>query len=368
MKDVSESSDWNSLIAALPGAHILQTREWALVKAAYGWIPTPKIWHDPDGQIVAAAMVLERTIRLGGFSSMLRILYIPRGPVMDWRDEVLRIRVVHDLQCLAQKRRAIFIKIDPEIITGTGIPGSEEAYSDPTGLACKDYLQTNGWRLSNDQIQFRNTVWLDLEGQEDDWLARMKQKTRYNLRLAQRKGVTVRIGNLDDIGMIYKMYAETSLRDGFVIRSEDYYHKVWSDFVKAGMAEILIAEVGGQPVAGLILFNFAGRAWYLYGMSREAHREKMPNYLLQWEAMKRAKNYGCSHYDLWGAPDVFDASDDMWGVYRFKEGLGGKVIRTIGAWDFAEQPWIYNLYTQFLPRVLDLMRRKGRQRVQREVS
>ncbi len=120
--------------------------------------------------------------------------------------------------------------------------------------------------------------------------------------------------------------------------------------------EPLIAEVDGEPVAAIFVFYFAGRAYYVYGMSRNAHREKMPTYLLQWEAMKRAKAKGCKVYDLWGAPDVFDESDSMWGVYRFKEGLGGKVVRTLGAWDYAPNPFWYKLYSEIIPRVLDVMR------------
>lgn len=124
----------------------------------------------------------------------------------------------------------------------------------------------------------------------------------------------------------------------------------------------LIAEVAGEPVAAIFLFMFAGRAYYVYGMSRDAHREKMPTYLLQWEAMKRAKAFGCASYDLWGAPDEFDESDSMWGVYRFKEGLGGDVIRTLGAWDYAPNTLLYRLYTEVMPRVLDVMRSRGREK------
>jgi len=90
------------------------------------------------------------------------------------------------------------------------------------------------------------------------------------------------------------------------------------------------------------------------------HREKMPTYLLQWEALKRAKAKGCTVYDLWGAPEVFDESDSLWGVYRFKEGLGGKVVRTLGAWDFAPSPLWYTMYSQIIPRVLDVMRSRGK--------
>ena len=118
------------------------------------------------------------------------------------------------------------------------------------------------------------------------------------------------------------MYLETSLRDGFIIRPEGYYRLLWSTFISGDMAIPLIAEVDGTPVAGLLLFYFAERSWYLYGMSTDLHREKMPNYLLQWEAIRISKNLGCKVYDLWGAPDVFDADESMWGVYRFKKGLG----------------------------------------------
>jgi peptidoglycan pentaglycine glycine transferase (the first glycine) len=196
----------------------------------------------------------------------------------------------------------------------------------------------------------------------------MKQKTRYNIRLAQKKGVSVRQGSEADIDLLYRMYAETSQRDGFVIRSKDYYEMVWRAFMRAGMAFPLIAEVDGEAVAGLFLFTFAAKAWYLYGMSREVQREKMPNYLLQWEAMRAAKAAGCLNYDLWGAPDVFNESDSMWGVYRFKEGLGGTVIRTLGAWDFTPRPLVYGIYTSLLPRILDIMRRRGKVRVRREAG
>ncbi|HEX2978881.1 MAG TPA: peptidoglycan bridge formation glycyltransferase FemA/FemB family protein, partial [Anaerolineaceae bacterium] len=175
-----------------------------------------------------------------------------------------------------------------------------------------------------------------------------------------KKGVTVRQGSTADLALLYRMYAETSIRDGFVIRSETYYRHLWETFMTAGMAHALIAEVEGEPAAGLLLFTFARRAWYLFGMSRQAHREKMPNYLLQWEAMRLAKSLGCTSYDLWGAPEQFDETDSLWGVFRFKEGLGGTVTRTLGAWDYTTQPWLYTLYTRILPRILEMMRRRGK--------
>jgi lipid II:glycine glycyltransferase (peptidoglycan interpeptide bridge formation enzyme) len=213
---------------------------------------------------------------------------------------------------------------------------------------------------------------------EEEMLSRMKQKTRYNIRLAEKKGVALRVGTLNDLGMLYKMYAETSMRDGFVIRDEGYYKTVWELFMAGNQspvtnyqlpyAEPLIAEVNNEPVAAIFIFYFARRAYYVYGMSRDMHREKMPTYLLQWEAMKRAKAKGCTMYDLWGAPETFDESDSMWGVYRFKEGLGGKVIRTLGAYDFAPSPLWYKMYSEVIPRVLDVMRSRGKARTKQNLG
>jgi lipid II:glycine glycyltransferase (peptidoglycan interpeptide bridge formation enzyme) len=170
--------------------------------------------------------------------------------------------------------------------------------------------------------------------------------------------------------MLYKMYAETSVRDGFVIRDESYYQTVWGTFMESDSpgCEPLIAEVDWEPVAAIFVFYFAKRAYYLYGMSREVHREKMPNYVLQWEAMRRAKAAGCNAYDLWGAPDKFDESDSMWGVFRFKQGLGGDVVRTLGAWDYTPRPFWYKMYSEVIPRVLDFMRSRGRSRTKQEIG
>ena len=387
-----EGKIWNSIISKLPNPHFLQTHEWGQVKAKYGWSPLYAIWT-ADGKIqvfketdnwslntdhcIAAALILKKTIPIGGMSARLSILYAPKGPLLDWTNETLRDRVLSDLQAFARQQGAVFLKMDPDVILGAGVPAREGDVIDPQGQAIMSELKWRGWRYSADQIQFKNTVLIELSPYEDELLGRMKQKTRYNVRLAEKKGVVLRIGKQEDLSLLYKMYAETSVRDGFVIRDEGYYKTVWELFMAGGessivsrqssipFAEPLIAEVDGEPVAAIFVFYFAARAYYVYGMSRAAHREKMPTYLLQWEAMKRAKAKGCTVYDLWGAPEVFDESDSLWGVYRFKEGLGGKVVRTLGAWDFAPNPFWYKLYSEIIPRILDVMRSRGKAKTKR---
>ena len=368
------SNFWNDLISKLPNPHFLQTSEWGQVKAKYGWTPLYAVWTSTGkfsvtdnwspiaDDCVAAALILKRQILRNSFAKRLSILYSPKGPLLDWANESLRTRVLTDLQAYARQQGAIFLKMDPDVVLGTGVPGGEGEVVDADGQAVMNEMKRRGWEYAADQIQFKNTVLIDLNPTEEEILARMKQKTRYNIRLAEKKGIDLRVGTVGDLPMLYKMYAETSVRDGFVIRDEGYYKTVWTLFMNATepTCEPLIAEVDGEPVAAIFVFYFAGRAYYVYGMSRNLHREKMPTYLLQWDAMKRAKARGCTVYDLWGAPEVFDESDSMWGVYRFKEGLGGHVVRTLGAWDFAPSPLWYKLYSDVMPRVLDVMRSRGK--------
>jgi lipid II:glycine glycyltransferase (peptidoglycan interpeptide bridge formation enzyme) len=290
-------------------------------------------------------------------------MYLPKGPLLrDWSDVKLRDMVLHDLSHIARQNHAIFLKMDPDVPLGRGIPDTMEAEIDPVGKSVLEDLTRRGFHYSDEQIQFRNTVRIDLTTPEDELLAQMKQKTRYNIRLAARKGVSVRTGGQDDLPMLYQMYAETSLRDGFAIRGENYYRSLWGTFMAQHepTCRPLIAEVDGDAIAALILFWFAGCAYYLHGMSRAVQRNKMPNFLLQWEAIKAAKNAGCRIYDLWGAPDVFSEDDSMWGVFRFKQGFGGVVLRTLGAYDLPIRPTFYQIYTKILPKVLDVMRRRGK--------
>lgn len=379
------SNSWNQIISNLPDPHFLQTYEWGQVKAKYGWSPYYAVWKADGkftvsqttdnwslvtGDIVAAALILKRTA-FRRFS----IFYAPKGPLMDWANESLRKRVLDDLQSFAKKQGAIFLKLDPDVVLGRGVPVSVDEVTENSGQAVRSDLKRRGWVESSDQIQFRNTVMVDLSASEEDILMRMKQKTRYNVRLAEKKGVSVRVGKIEDLEMLYKLYAETSVRDGFVIRDEEYYMTVWKTYMLKAegqtsepIAVPLIAEVDGEAVAAIFLFMFAGRGYYVYGMSRDKHREKMPTYLLQWAAMKHAKAHGCLTYDLWGAPDVFDESDSMWGVYRFKEGLSGEVVRTLGAYDFAPNKFWYAMYSDVMPRVLDFMRSRGKEKTKQVVG
>ncbi len=349
---IDDRDEWDSALQTLPRPHALQSWDWGAFKERWGWQATRLLWQQ-EGQPVAAAQVLRRRL----LHTPLSIMYAPKGPLLAYNDAALFDTVLCALEEEARRRRCLFVKIDPDVRLGIG---TQESDPEPAAQAVLAALRRRGWRHSADQIQFRNTVLVDLTPDEQQLLARMKPKTRYNLRLAERRGVSIRRGSGDDLRAFYALYRETSRRDGFLIRPFAYYQDVWSLFLAAGRAHLLVAELGAEPIAGLMLFVFGHTAWYMYGASADTHRDLMPSHLLQWEAMRLARQLGCTCYDMWGAPDRFDESDRMWGVYRFKIGFGGETVRGLGAYDFTPAPGLYYFYCIAMPRLLALMRRRHR--------
>ena len=265
-------------------------------------------------------------------------------------------------------RKGIFIKIDPDLVKEV-LSERHEKYSFLSiNPDFPEFLKRNNWIESKDQIQFRNTIVISLEKPDEEILKEMKQKTRYNIRLSERKGVKVRIGDKSDFENLFKLYAITALRDNFVIRSKNYYLNLWGKFYEAGLCEPIIAELDGEILAAVIIYFYSGRAYYVYGMSSEKNRNLMATYLLQWKAIQRAKENNCKIYDFWGAPDVLNENDRMWGVYKFKLGFGGFFIRTVGAWDFPTNKFGYIIYSFVLPKLLNLMRKIGFKKMQAEIE
>lgn len=335
--EIDDRSRWHTALHDLPSPHVLQSWEWGEVKRRHGWSAARLLWQEEE-RPVGAVLVLQRKLSPTPWS----ILYVPKGPILDYTKGTHLERVLTDLEAYARQRGALFCKIDPD----TNLTSVRQA------------LTGRGWRYSGEQIQFQNTALLDLTPPEEDLLMSMKSKTRYNIRLAGRRGVTVRGGGPSDIALFYAMYAETGERDGFLIRPLSYYRDAWRTFLDAGLARMLLAEVEGEAVAGLILFRFGETAWYMYGASTSAYRDRMPNYALQWEAIRWAKQAGCTTYDLWGAPQVLEERDPLWGVWRFKEGLGAVLAPHLGAYDYPARRLLYWAFAIALPRYRALLRRR----------
>ena len=336
----------------MPSPHLLQSAAWGEFKSHYGWTPERWAWDGARGEPVAAAQVLRRGWPARG--RWVSILYCPRGPALDWSDPFLVRTVLQDLARLADSRRTVMIKIEPDLAASGQV---------------EEWLREAGWARSAQPVQFGSTMVLDLERSDDELLAAMKTKTRYNIRLAEKRGVMVRPGAAgEDLDRLYALYAETAVRDGFVLRPRDYYLRAWGGFIDAGLAQPFLAEIGGRAVAGVIAFRFGDRAWYLYGMSSSAHRQAMPNHALQWAAIRWARDAGCAAYDFWGAPEAADPADPLWGLYRFKEGFGARHLRLVGSWDHTRRPLLFWMYSTALPRVLSWTRRRQEERTRRFID
>lgn len=205
---------------------------------------------------------------------------------------------------------------------------------------------------SPDTIQPPRTVTIDLTPAEDELLARMKQKTRYNIRLAEKKGVTVREGTADDLPAFIRLMQITGRRDQFGIHDPAYYRTAYELFAPRDAA-LWLAEFEGRPLAGVMVFASGRSAAYLYGASSDEERQRMPAYAAQWAAICWAKVRGCTTYDMWGIPDAgeeeleanfTERQDGLWPVYRFKRGFGGEIRRTVGAADRVYNPMLHRLY------------------------
>jgi len=227
-------------------------------------------------------------------------------------------------------------------------------------VEARSWLESQGFIPSEQTVQPRRTVLIDLTLDEEAILAQMKPKTRYNVRLAQRKGISVRLGTADDLPLFYGLLKATGKRARFGIHTQAYYTRAWQLFMAQDSVALFLAQYEGQTLAALMAFTWGKKAWYMYGASSDEERQRMPNYLLQWEAMRWARAQGCETYDLWGIPDVDEGeigphiamaeeqgvlSTGLGGLYRFKRGFGGREVRYVGAYDYVYNQPFYRLLT-----------------------
>ncbi|MBI4497695.1 MAG: peptidoglycan bridge formation glycyltransferase FemA/FemB family protein [Chloroflexi bacterium] len=345
---VERAAEWDEFIASAPDGHLLQSYRWGEFKARYGWLPECLLVRAEGG--TAAAQVLWRRTPLGA------VAYLPRGPVAQPAGHEGATRaLLAAVHRRARARGALFLKVEPNS-------------NDPAPLPLL------GFRPSAQTVQPCATLMVDLAADLETISSRQHSKTRYNIRLAAKKGVRVRRGDHQDVPTFYRLMEETSRRDGFAVHTQAYYRDVLE--VLGDQAELLLAEHEGEVLAGIIVGTFQREAIYLYGASTAHKRNLMPTYLVQWEAMRRAHEAGCVRYDLWGVPAdlaaVAEAGSegdealpalrehqrgDLWGVYRFKRGFGGKLVGYCGAYDYVYHPSRYWLWQHAVPRVLAWLRR-----------
>lgn len=314
---------WSEFYGAHDGAHLLQSPQWALLKSEFGWFSQRVITSDVGSQILFRKLPL-------GFT----IAYIARGPVGNLNHFAEHVR---EIDGVCKKHRAIFLKIEPDI------------WQDDESCETAR-IQLSSFGSPAKSIQPRQTLIVSLEGDDESWLANMKQKTRYNIRLAEKKGVVVQ--ETEDIQTFQKLMEITGERNEFGVHSFAYYRKAFEEFYPQA-CRLFLASYKDQPLAAIMVFFKGQTAMYFYGASSNQERNRMPTYLVQFKAMQWAASIGCKEYDLWGIPDepleeleasFADRDDGLWGVYRFKRGFGGDIKRSMEAYDRVYMPALYKLY------------------------
>ncbi len=328
--------EWDAFVRAQPRAHVLQLAAWGELKAAYGWGVARVALTDMDGRITAGAQVLTRRLpaRLGSMA------YVGMGPYVTgtapakalWKTIQSRVTRSH---------KAAFLKWEP------GIYAPDEPQPDCAAA---------GFVTSAQTVQPPRTVLVDLNGDEEAILARMNQGTRRKIRQSLKNDIRYYEASAADVRKFTDLMQVTGTRNEFGVHEPGYYalaHRLFVQETTPPDAALILAEHEGDTLAGVFVFALGKTAWYFYGASSDVKRNLMASYGVQWTAMLWAKARGCTVYDLWGIPDEDEATleaqfqqrgDGLWGVYGFKRGWGGQVVRSLGAWDKAYNPLIYQAY------------------------
>lgn len=264
-----------------------------------------------------------------------KIGYLPKSVLPD-------AQMIHALSEFGKSKGIIFFKIEPNVYAH--LDNQQE-------LETLKSLQKSIFSLSDRLVKGKDlftqyNFLLDLTASEDQLLARMHQKTRYNIGLAQRKGVQVEIRTDEQAFQTFlKIYFETTTRQGYFGHDVAYHTAVWNTLRRYDLARILIATYDNTPVTAWMLFNYNNTLYYPYGGSRVIHREMMASNLVAWEAIRLGKSMGLSTFDLWGAmgPEP-DTTDPYYGFHRFKLGYGPNHIAYVGGYDLIVNPQYYALF------------------------
>lgn len=314
----------------------VKNHKYSEITQSIKWHDTKKNWaHEvaavkKDGRITAGASILIRKIPVLGVSMM----YCPRGPICDDPHDAEVIKKLKEaVDLLAKKHRAYIFKIDPDI------PADDKEYHElMTSLGFRNFKDPTGFKTIQTRFNYR----LFINGRsEEELLAGITQKTRYNIRLAIKKGVTARAVGKEYLPEFMRIMRITGERDGFNIRPQSYFENMMDSLGEN--VRLYMAFYQDKAVSGAVTTNYGGKTYYIYGASDNAHRNVMPNYLIQWEMIKWALEENCTVYDFLGISGDFNEGDPLYGLYRFKRGFNGEVAELAGEYDYIYKPFINKL-------------------------
>jgi len=324
--DEKSEKEYTDFLESHERCNFQQSIEWGKVKTS--WKKEIILAEDNSGKIIGSLMVWIRKIPIFG-----NIMYSARGPVCDVHNMEVLKQLTEGAKELAKKYNAIVLRIEPDIVS------SDETF--------KSIMIDLGYQIKDDAKNFREEIQpryvfrLDTKGKtEEELFSNLHSKTRYNVRLATKKGVTIKEGNREDLKDFHKIMVTTGIRDGFITRSLEYFERMYDQMAPKHM-KLLMAMAEGKPISGVIVITYGNKTWYLYGASSNEHRNLMPNYLLQWEMIKIALKNKSDIYDLRGVPGIADNSN---GLYRFKKGFGAEYTEFVGEVYMEFKPLKFRLY------------------------
>lgn len=324
-----DKEKYKAFLESHPRCNFQQSLEWGNVKTA--WIKEVILSEDEKGNIVGSLCVWIRKIPIFG-----NIMYSSRGPVCDIHDEKVLKDLTEGINALAKKYKSFVYRGEPDILK--------------TDNEYRHIIQENGYKIKDDSKDFKDEIQprfvfkLDIKDKtEDEIFEAFHQKTRYNIRLAIKKGVEIKEGTYDDLKTFHDIMVETGKRDDFLIRSLEYFQTMYKEMAPKHM-KLLLAYHDGEAIAGIIPIMYGNTTWYLYGASSNRHRNLMPNYLLQWTMIKEAIANKCDIYDFRGVSGVVDENHPQYGLYRFKKGFGAEFTEFIGEVYIPYKPLTYKMY------------------------
>ncbi len=301
MSGSAEAAAWDSALAAMPNPHLLQSYRWGELQSAFSW-EVQRHYLDVNDTTVPVSLLLAPTLAPGGMYG-----YVAKGPALTAEH---MSAALEPLAALAQRLGLAFLTIEPEVQAGWAPPPP--------------------WRRGT-AIQPEHTSIVDIRPEPQAILAGLKPKTRYNVRLAERKGVVVK--QTDDVAVFARLAEMTSARHRIQLAREPYYRAIHDLMSADGTCRIYLASHQGTPLAGIMVLRFAGRATYLFGASAPSGRNLMPAYLLHWHTITDMHRLGDVEYDLWGIPPDDQPGHPLAGLWQFKSGWNGRPVAYAGAFD-----------------------------------
>lgn len=329
----NQESLFNHYVATHPHGDLLQTTHWGKLKVSSGWRYYPLAVRN-GGVLQGTALLLIKKLPYMPYT----VAYSPRGPLFSTGEALVQLWKAGSK--LARTQGALVWKMDPPL------PHTDRLWLE---LATQENLRHQDTGLDFLGVQPRFVMTLDLRNSLDALLKKMKSKTRYNIRYAERKEVRVFMAKeKKQLGVFYTLLQETAKRDGFMIRPFSYFEEMWDHLVQHKLAQVFLTYQQGTPLGGAILFRLGKRAWYVYGASSNENRNLQGAHLIQWEMIKWAKSQGCQIYDFRGVSGDLNPEHPLYGLYRFKEGFGAQLEEYVGEYDLPISRGGYALWQRAL--------------------